>query len=306
MRRTAGGRARADPEHLRVRARRRRRERPRRLCGEPARQQRRGRQPARRLQRPGVPGDARVGERPGHRLHEPPPDRHVRRPARAVAAGELHPLGEHRPEPVPRGRRFQEFATGDQTYALPEFTNQITIIVDDNVAQEANVNVNTISTRNWAQLREVSRRMMRTEGGRLRADRLRPEDPRVLPTLGEVVRKPEQHHRAERPAAAQHAGCGGGAELRCRSSATTGAGTGSSRSATRSTSSGARTRSSATRSTPVADGELHLQRVRGQLAELPAHGQVLREPPRRPDHDVRGERLSDPGARVTRISRASG
>src|SRR5918997_2090105 len=54
-----------------------------------------------------------------------------------------------------------------QRYALPEFTNQITIIVDDNVAQEAGVNINSISTRNWAALRRLNKRMLKIEDGRL-------------------------------------------------------------------------------------------------------------------------------------------
>src|SRR5688500_13067710 len=54
-----------------------------------------------------------------------------------------------------------------QTYAMPEFTNQITLIVDDDVVRDSGVNINNLSTRNWAQLRAMSRRMMRSDGSRL-------------------------------------------------------------------------------------------------------------------------------------------
>jgi multiple sugar transport system substrate-binding protein len=80
-----------------------------------------------------------------------------------------------------RAAALREVRYGGQTYALPEFTNQITIIVDDNVAQDANVNVNAISTRNWAQLRQLSRRMMRTEGGRLTRIGFDPKIPEFFP-----------------------------------------------------------------------------------------------------------------------------
>jgi multiple sugar transport system substrate-binding protein len=68
-----------------------------------------------------------------------------------------------------------------QTYALPEFTNQITIIVDDDVAREANVNVNAISTRNWAALRRINKRLLKIEGGRLTRIGFDPKIPEFFP-----------------------------------------------------------------------------------------------------------------------------
>jgi len=80
-----------------------------------------------------------------------------------------------------RRAALQEVRYRGQTYALPEFTNQITIIVDNDVARQANVNIDNISTRNWQQLRQISRRLMRTEGGRLTRIGFDPKIPEFFP-----------------------------------------------------------------------------------------------------------------------------
>lgn len=80
-----------------------------------------------------------------------------------------------------RRAALQEVRYRGQTYALPEFTNQITIIVDDNVAQDSGVNVANLSTRNWVQLRAMSRRMMRTDGDRLTRIGFDPKIPEFFP-----------------------------------------------------------------------------------------------------------------------------
>ena len=66
-----------------------------------------------------------------------------------------------------RAAAVREVQYGGQTYGLPAFTNQITIIVNDNVARQSGVNINSISTRNWAALKRANKRMLRTEGGRV-------------------------------------------------------------------------------------------------------------------------------------------
>jgi multiple sugar transport system substrate-binding protein len=80
-----------------------------------------------------------------------------------------------------RRAALQEVRYRGQTYALPEFTNQITLIVDDNVAQDSGVNVANLSTRNWQQLRAMSRRMMRTDGDRLTRIGFDPKIPEFFP-----------------------------------------------------------------------------------------------------------------------------
>jgi multiple sugar transport system substrate-binding protein len=80
-----------------------------------------------------------------------------------------------------RAAALKEVRYQGQTYALPEFTNQITIIVDDSVAQDAGVAVNAISTKNWAALRQVSKRLMRVENGRLTRIGFDPKIPEFFP-----------------------------------------------------------------------------------------------------------------------------
>jgi multiple sugar transport system substrate-binding protein len=80
-----------------------------------------------------------------------------------------------------RAAALQEVRYQGQTYALPEFTNQITIIVDDNVAQDAGVNLNAISTKNWAALRRVNKRLLKIEGGRLTRIGFDPKIPEFFP-----------------------------------------------------------------------------------------------------------------------------
>ena len=80
-----------------------------------------------------------------------------------------------------RRAALQEVRFRGQTYALPAFTNQITIIVDDDVAREAGVNVNNITTRNWAALRRINKRMLKIEGGRLTRIGFDPKIPEFFP-----------------------------------------------------------------------------------------------------------------------------
>jgi multiple sugar transport system substrate-binding protein len=54
-----------------------------------------------------------------------------------------------------------------QIYALPAFTNPVTLIVTDAVATQARVNPNDISTKNLTKLKQANRRLLRSEGGRL-------------------------------------------------------------------------------------------------------------------------------------------
>jgi multiple sugar transport system substrate-binding protein len=80
-----------------------------------------------------------------------------------------------------RAAALAEVRYQGQTYALPEFTNQITIIVDDNVAADAGVNVNAISTKNWAALRRLNKRLLKIEGGKLTRIGFDPKIPEFFP-----------------------------------------------------------------------------------------------------------------------------
>jgi multiple sugar transport system substrate-binding protein len=80
-----------------------------------------------------------------------------------------------------RKAAIDEVRYGGQTYALPEFTNQITLIVNDDVAREAGVSIANISTTNWPRLRALSRRLMKVENGRLTRIGFDPKIPEFFP-----------------------------------------------------------------------------------------------------------------------------
>ena len=76
---------------------------------------------------------------------------------------------------------LQEVTYRGQLYALPEFTNQITLIVNRDVAQAAGVNVNDIQTTNWARLKQANRKMLRIENGRVTRIGFDPKIPEFFP-----------------------------------------------------------------------------------------------------------------------------
>jgi multiple sugar transport system substrate-binding protein len=68
-----------------------------------------------------------------------------------------------------------------QTYGLPEFTNQITIIVNNAVAREAGVNVNQIQTTNWSRLAAANKKLLKIENGKLTRIGFDPKLPEFFP-----------------------------------------------------------------------------------------------------------------------------
>ena len=68
-----------------------------------------------------------------------------------------------------------------QLYGLPEFTNQITIIVNNNIARQAGVNVADVQTTKWASLRQANKKMLRIENGRLTRIGFDPKLPEFFP-----------------------------------------------------------------------------------------------------------------------------
>jgi multiple sugar transport system substrate-binding protein len=68
-----------------------------------------------------------------------------------------------------------------QLYALPEFTNQITIIVNNDVARAAGVNVADIQTTNLVKLRQANKKMLKIEGGRVTRIGVDPKLPEFFP-----------------------------------------------------------------------------------------------------------------------------
>jgi multiple sugar transport system substrate-binding protein len=68
-----------------------------------------------------------------------------------------------------------------QLYALPEFTNQITLIVNNDVARAAGVPVADIQTTNLVKLRQANKKMLRVEGGRVTRIGVDPKLPEFFP-----------------------------------------------------------------------------------------------------------------------------
>lgn len=68
-----------------------------------------------------------------------------------------------------------------QIYGAPEFTNQITIIVNNTAAQRAGVNVADIQTTNWKRLKAANKKLIRIENGRLTRIGFDPKIPEFFP-----------------------------------------------------------------------------------------------------------------------------
>jgi multiple sugar transport system substrate-binding protein len=76
---------------------------------------------------------------------------------------------------------LQEVTYKGQLYALPEFTNQITLIVNDDAARQAGVNVADIQTTNWPRLRAANKKLLRVDNGRLTRIGFDPKLPEFFP-----------------------------------------------------------------------------------------------------------------------------
>jgi multiple sugar transport system substrate-binding protein len=103
-----------------------------------------------------------------------------------AARGVLSPLeGCLRAENVNRNQYRQaalsQVTYNGRLYAIPEFTNQITLIVNNNIARQSNVNVADIQTTNWQRLRQANRRMLRVQDGRVTRIGFDPKLPEFFP-----------------------------------------------------------------------------------------------------------------------------
>jgi multiple sugar transport system substrate-binding protein len=80
-----------------------------------------------------------------------------------------------------RSAALEQVRYRGQLYGLPEFTNQITIIVNNDVARQAGVNVADIQTTNWKRLRQANKKMVRIQDGRLTRIGFDPKLPEFFP-----------------------------------------------------------------------------------------------------------------------------
>ncbi|HET9243922.1 MAG TPA: extracellular solute-binding protein [Gaiella sp.] len=103
-----------------------------------------------------------------------------------AARNALQPLGNCiRSESIDtkqyRQAALKEVTYNNQIYAIPEFTNQITIIVNNDVARQGGVRIQDIQTTKWSTLRQASRKMMRIENGKLTRIGFDPKIPEFFP-----------------------------------------------------------------------------------------------------------------------------
>jgi len=80
-----------------------------------------------------------------------------------------------------RAAAVAEVTYKGQVYALPEFTNQITIIVNNDVAKAAGVSLADISTTNWKKLRAANKKMLKVEDGKVTRIGFDPKIPEFFP-----------------------------------------------------------------------------------------------------------------------------
>ncbi|MBD0329712.1 MAG: extracellular solute-binding protein [Thermoleophilia bacterium] len=80
-----------------------------------------------------------------------------------------------------RKAALREVTYRGQVYALPAFTNQITILVNPTVARQARVNINDIGTANLRKLQRANRRLLQTDGGRVTRIGFDPKIPEFFP-----------------------------------------------------------------------------------------------------------------------------
>jgi multiple sugar transport system substrate-binding protein len=80
-----------------------------------------------------------------------------------------------------RAAALREVTYRGQLYALPEFTNQITLIVNNAAARGAGVNLRDIQTTNWPKLRAAARKMTRMSDGKVARIGFDPKLPEFFP-----------------------------------------------------------------------------------------------------------------------------
>jgi multiple sugar transport system substrate-binding protein len=103
-----------------------------------------------------------------------------------AARGALVPLGscfgnENINRNDYRKAALAEVTYKGQIYGAPEFTNQITIIVNNDAARKAGVNVADIQTTNWKRLKQANKKLLQITNGRLTRIGFDPKIPEFFP-----------------------------------------------------------------------------------------------------------------------------
>src|SRR3954471_17993536 len=103
-----------------------------------------------------------------------------------AAKGALQPLTNCISQQKINTKDFRVTAMREVTYAnkvwgLPEFTNPRTVIVNNTRVKEAGLQVSDVSTKDWAKLKQVSKKLMETQGGNLTKIGFDPKLPEFFP-----------------------------------------------------------------------------------------------------------------------------
>jgi len=85
------------------------------------------------------------------------------------------PIGDFRKAAV------QEVTYKGAIYALPEFTNQITILANEAVARDAGVSMADIQTTNWKRLKAANKKMLKIDNGKVTRIGFDPKIPEFFP-----------------------------------------------------------------------------------------------------------------------------
>jgi multiple sugar transport system substrate-binding protein len=80
-----------------------------------------------------------------------------------------------------RQAALDEVTYRDEVYALPEFTNQRTLIVDDKVVQQAGLDESDIGTSDWDKLKQDAKQLATVEGGNVTRIGFDPKLPEFFP-----------------------------------------------------------------------------------------------------------------------------
>ena len=103
-----------------------------------------------------------------------------------AARGALVPLGncfarENIDRAAYRKAALAEVTYRGQLYGAPEFTNQITIIVNNDALAKAGVNTADIQTTNWKRLKQANKKLLKIDNGRLTRIGFDPKIPEFFP-----------------------------------------------------------------------------------------------------------------------------
>jgi multiple sugar transport system substrate-binding protein len=80
-----------------------------------------------------------------------------------------------------RKAALSELTYKGQLYGLPEFTNQITIVVNNDALQKAGVSAADIQTTNWKRLKQANKKLLKIDNGKLTRIGFDPKIPEFFP-----------------------------------------------------------------------------------------------------------------------------